>query len=101
MLYPVQLTVAALLFCVATANLANAQQGPAQRAIEPDTVQVDEYMANEYFDPNLLAIKVKRAEDRILALEENVELLTTRYNDLAGRYNDLLTYLKIDTGTGQ
>lgn len=72
---------------------AYAQEGPQQRAVEPNAVIVDEYVPNQYLDPNLLAIQVRRAEDRILALEQTNERLVKGYNDLAEKYNQLREYL--------
>lgn len=64
------------------------------RPVGPKDVQADEYLPNEYLDPNLLAIQVRRAEDRILALEQTNEKLVKGYNDLAAKYNQLLEYVQ-------
>lgn len=74
-------------------------QGPEQKPVDPQAVAVDEYVPNQYLDPNLLAIQVRRAEDRILALEQTNERLIKGYNDLAAKYNALREYL--DAGAGQ
>lgn len=74
-------------------------QGPELKPVDPKAVDVDEYVPNQYLDPNLLAIQVRRAEDRILALEQTNERLIKGYNDLAVKYNALREYL--DTGAGQ
>ena len=74
-------------------------QGPELKPVDPQAVDVDEYVPNQYLDPNLLAIQVRRAEDRILALEQTNERLIKGYNDLAAKYNALREYL--DAGTGQ
>jgi hypothetical protein len=71
---------------------ASAQQ--VGRPVGPKDVQADEYLPNEYLDPNLLAIQVRRAEDRILALEQTNEKLVKGYNDLAAKYNQLLEYVQ-------
>lgn len=73
-------------------------QGPEQKPVDPQAVSVDEYVPNQYLDPNLLAIQVRRAEDRILALEQTNERLIKGYNDLAAKYNALREYL--DAGAG-
>lgn len=87
--------VAIAVFACAFSGAVSAQEGPEQRAVEPDAVAVDEYVPNQYLDPNLLAIKVRRAEDRILALEQTNERLIKGYNDLAEKYNKLREYLDI------
>lgn len=89
------IAVVVLAGVVATGQAGAQQQGqaPAQRAVEPNAVAVDEYVPNQYLDPNLLAIQVRRAEDRILALEETNERLIRGYNDLAEKYNALREYL--------
>lgn len=74
-------------------------QGPELKPVDPKAVEVDEYVPNQYLDPNLLAIQVRRAEDRILALEQTNERLIKGYNDLAAKYNALREYL--DTSAGQ
>jgi hypothetical protein len=75
------------------AGVGFAQDAPAPRQIEPNAVRVDQYVSNEYLDPNLLAIQVRRAEDRILALEQTNERLIRGYNDLAEKYNALREYM--------
>lgn len=87
------IAIAVLAGVVTTGQASAQQQGPAQRAVEPNAVAVDEYVPNQYLDPNLLAIQVRRAEDRILALEETNERLIRGYNDLAEKYNALREYL--------
>ena len=74
-------------------GLVHAQEGPGQKPVDPKAVEVDSYVPNDYLDPNLLAIQVRRAEDRILALEQTNERLIKGYNDLAEKYNALLQYL--------
>lgn len=74
-------------------------QGPAQNPVDPPAVDADEYVPNQYLDPNLLAIQVRRAEDRILALEQTNERLISGYNDLASKYNAMREYL--DAGAVQ
>lgn len=86
--------IASLLIACVFAGAATAQDGPAGRVVEPDEVGVDEYVPNQYLDPNLLAIQVRRAEDRILALEQTNERLVRGYNDLAEKYNALLEYMQ-------
>ena len=78
---------------------ADQAQGPELKPVDPQAVDVDEYVPNQYLDPNLLAIQVRRAEDRILALEQTNERLIKGYNDLAAKYNALREYL--DAGAGQ
>lgn len=68
-------------------------EGPQNRPVDPQAVEVDEYVPSQYLDPNLLAIQVRRAEDRILALEQTNERLVKGYNDLASKYNALRDYL--------
>jgi len=87
-----------LIFIAALTSLLvggpiHAQQGPDQKPVDPEAVEVDTYVPNDYLDPNLLAIQVRRAEDRILALEQTNERLIKGYNDLAEKYNALLQYL--------
>lgn len=85
--------VFALAVISALPNFAVAQDGPAQRPANPNPVAVEEYVPNQYLDPNLLAIQVRRQEDRILALEETNERLIRGYNDLAEKYNALREYM--------
>lgn len=90
--------IAAVALSMAFGGAAYAQ-GPEQRPVDPQAVDVEEYVPNQYLDPNLLAIQVRRAEDRILALEQTNERLIKGYNDLAAKYNALREYL--DAGARQ
>ena len=88
--------IAALVLGTLVFGVAAHAQGPELKPVDPQIVDVDEYVPNQYLDPNLLAIQVRRAEDRILALEQTNERLIKGYNDLASKYNALREYL--DTG---
>lgn len=90
--------IAAVVLSLVFGGAAHAQ-GPEQRPVDPQVVDVEEYVPNQYLDPNLLAIQVRRAEDRILALEQTNERLIKGYNDLAAKYNALREYL--DAGARQ
>ena len=81
--------IAAALF-----SFAPFTEAQTARPVDPPAVKTDEYLPNEYLEPTLLAIQVRRSEDRILALEQTNEKLVKGYNDLAQKYNELVEYLK-------
>lgn len=71
--------------------------GEAQNAkdgVEPPSVGVSDYIPPENLDPNLMAIQIKRLEDRVLALEQTNERLVDRVRVLTENFNALVEYLK-------
>lgn len=70
----------------------------ATEAVEPPAVGVSDYIPPENLDPNLMAIQIKRLEDRVLALEQTNERLVDRVRVLTENYNALVEYLKGGNG---
>ena len=94
-----QLMRAALL-----AVLAVWQAAPAlaqTKPVEPPPVVSQDYIPPENLDPNLMAIQIKRLEDRVLALEQTNERLVDRVKVLTENYNALVGYLRGDAEQGQ
>lgn len=70
----------------------------AIKTVEPPSVKVSDYIPPENLDPNLMAIQIKRLDDRILALEQTNERLVERVRVLTENYNALVEYFKGSNG---
>lgn len=87
--------LAAGLLCVVPISVG-AQS--ATDSVEPPAVGVSDYIPPENLDPNLMAIQIKRLDDRVLALEQTNERLVDRVRVLTENYNALVEYLKGGNG---
>lgn len=83
------------LFCAT--SVSGWAQSPTE-TVGPPSVGVSDYIPPENLDPNLMAIQIKRLEDRILALEQTNERLVDRVRVLTENYNALVEFLKSGNG---
>lgn len=93
-----QLRSAALIAVLTPCLALTAPLAATAQTVEPPTVGVQDYIPPENLDPNLMAIQIKRLEDRVLALEQTNERLVERVRVLTENYNALVQYLKGEGG---
>lgn len=77
--------VSSLLVCAGVPSVA--------QQVSPDTPATQDYIPPQNLDPNLMAIQIKRLEDRVLALETTNERLVDRVRVLTDNYNALIEFL--------
>lgn len=65
----------------------------AQQQVSPPATVTEDYIPPQNLDPNLMAIQIKRLEDRVLALETTNERLVDRIQVLTEKFNTLIEYL--------
>ena len=71
-----------------------AEAGFAQQTqVSPESPEMQDYIPPQNLDPNLMAIQIKRLEDRLLAQETTSERLAERVVVLTENYNALIEFL--------